>query len=136
MAGFLCAPFFGDGIVAIDASVPAMAFATTRDQLSLAGAVSRLTLDGGRVTVDGRTFAVAYQVASSVAQDALGERRPGRHGRADLTVSLPGDLTVTESVPVRPTKTGIAGVLGHDFWCRWITVFDFPASELLLFPYG
>ena len=135
MAGFLCAPFFQDGIVAIDASVPAMAWATARDHLSLSGAVSRLALHGARVTLDGKHFAVGYQVASSVAEQDLGNRKPGRHGRVDLSVSLPGVGTISESVVARQAKAGFAGVLGHDFWCRWVTVFDFPAGELLLFPY-
>jgi hypothetical protein len=42
---------------------------------------------------------------------------------------------VTESVKVRPGQNALAGTLGADLLCRWITVFDFPAGELLLFPY-
>ena len=106
---FLCAPFFQNGVVAVDASVPAMAFAVTRDQLSLDGAVSRLALDGERVTLDGKIFAVAYQVASSMAQHELGDQRPGRHGRADLTVSLPGS---GDGYRIRPRETN------QDWDCR------------------
>lgn len=135
LAGFLFSKFFDGGALAIDASVPAMAFATSRDQLSLGGALSRLALDGIRVTIDGRRFMVDYAEPSSVTPQYLGDKRPGRHGRIDLTLSLAGGVTVTESVPVRPTKKKIVGKLGADLLCRWINVFDFAASELLLFPY-
>jgi hypothetical protein len=92
IAGFLCAPFFREGIVAIDASVPAIAYATTREHLSLDGAISRLALDGDRVTLDGQRFAVAIHMASCVTERYLGDKQPGRHGRADLTVTLPGGV--------------------------------------------
>ncbi len=126
IGGFLCMKFFHDGVVAIDASVPAMAFATTRDALSLDGPVSRLPFKGNFVTIGGQRFMIGYQQTSFV---------PGPNGRVDLTVSLPGGVTVTESVEVRPSDMKIAGSLGADLFCRWITVFDFPAGELLLFPY-
>jgi hypothetical protein len=135
IAGHLYAKFFEDGIVAIDFSVPAMALASSRDRLSLAGAVSRLALDATRVTIDGKTFVIALDTTTAVTPEYLGEKQPGRNGRVDLTLLLPGGPAVTESVTVRPAKTKIDGVLGADLLCRWITVFDFPAGELLLFPY-
>ena len=135
IAGFLCAPFFRDGVAAIDASVPAIAFATTRENLSLDGAISRLRFNGDRIILNGQTFAIAMGMASSVTPEYLGEKRPGRHGRADLTLTLPGGVTLTESVNVRPSKVALSGILGADLLCRWITVFDFPSGELLLFPY-
>lgn len=97
--------------------------------------MSRLALDATRVTIDRKTFVIALDTTTSVRPEYLGEKQPGRNGRTDLTLSLPGGLAVTESVTVRPAKTKIDGVLGVDLLCRWITVFDFAASELLLFPY-
>jgi hypothetical protein len=135
IAGHLSGRFFEDGILAIDFSVPAMAFAPTGDLLSLSGAVGRLALDAMRVTIDGQTFVIALDAPTAVTPEYLGEKRPGRNGRVDLTLSLPGGATITESVTVRPRKGAVAGSLGADLLCRWITVFDFPASELLLFPY-
>jgi hypothetical protein len=135
IGGFLCMKFFHDGVVAIDASVPAMAFATTRDALSLGGCVSRLVFKGNFVTIGGQPFTIGYQQTSYVTPLYLGDKKPGPNGRADLTVSLPGGVTVTESVEVRASDMKIAGSLGADLFCRWITVFDFPAGELLLFPY-
>lgn len=135
IAGHLSARFFEDGILAIDFSVPAMAFAPARDLLSLRGAVSRLALDATRVTIDGQTFVIALDTPTAVTPEYLGEKRPGRNGRVDLTLSLPGDVTVTESVTVQPRKARVAGAIGADLFCRWITVFDFAAGELLLFPY-
>jgi hypothetical protein len=126
IGGFLCMKFFHDGVVAIDASVPAMAF-TTRDTLSLGDPVSRLAFKGNVVTIGGQRFVIGYQQTSYVTS--------GPNGRADLTLSLPGGVTVTESVEVRASDMKVAGSLGADLFCRWITVFDFPAGELLLFPY-
>jgi hypothetical protein len=126
IAGYLDGAFLKDGIVAIDPPVPAMAFTTTREQVSLTGAVSRLAFNGNCVAIDGKTFAISYQLNSSIA---------GQHGRADLTLHLPGGVTVTQSVEVRAYKHNIDGILGADLLCQWITVFDFPTRELLLFPY-
>jgi hypothetical protein len=134
VAGFLSAKFFKDGAVAIDASVPVMAFTTVREQLSLGTPLARLTLDGDSVAIPSGQFAVAYQMASVVAQRFLGKERPNRNGRADVTLSLADGVAVTQSVGVR--EDGVFdGILGADLLCRLITVFDFPAGELLLFPY-
>lgn len=135
IAGYLCMKFLDDGVAAIDASVPAMAFATTRDALALDNPVSRLALDRAFVTTDGQRFLISPQQTSSVTPQYLGKRRPGPNGRTELTLTLPGGLTVTEPVAVRPSNFRVVGSLGVDLFCRWITVFDFPAGELLLFDY-
>ncbi|HZS61278.1 MAG TPA: hypothetical protein VFA43_18520 [Gemmatimonadaceae bacterium] len=136
IAGYLNAAFLKDGIVAIDPSVAAIAFAMAREPLSLANPVARLALDGDSVEIPSGSFAVAYQMASFVAQRFLGDKRPNRNGRAEVEVSLADGVTVTQSVAVRPeSKSKFDGILGADLLCRWITVFDFPARELLLFSY-
>jgi len=135
VAGFLDSTFFRGGVLAVDASVPAAAYAPARDQLSLDHAISRLTLRKNVVTIDGRTFSVGIDMPSYVTPAYLGENKPGRHGRAHLSLTLPGGIAVAESVTVRHSTSKQAGMLGADLWCRWVMVFDFTASELLLFPY-
>ena len=97
--------------------------------------------------IPGAIFAIAYEWVTHVTKayaEGLG-LRPGRNGRVDVEFHLPGDITVTQEVDVIDelsvgplADTGITrcdGILGADLLCRWITVFDFPAGELLLFPY-
>jgi len=107
------------------------------------------TSKGRRYTaaVSGAVFEIAYEWQSSVTPQYLATRRTrvGRNGRATIELQLPGDIAVTQEVGVADgynvaplAESGYArcdGILGADFWCRWVTVFDFPAGELLLFPY-
>jgi len=112
-----------------------IAFAPAREQLSLVDPVGRVTLDGdNHASIPSGAFAIAYQMSSVVAQRFLGKERPQRNGRAEVTVSLTDGIAVTQSVGVRAEST-LDGILGADLLCRWVTVFDFPAGELLLFPY-
>ena len=67
-------------------------------------------------------FAIGYEWQTYITKAYLAARRqrPGRYGKADVELHLPADIVVTQRV---------------DLLCRWVTVFDFPAGELLLFPY-
>ena len=143
-----------ESVVAIDASVPAVAVVTADQRPALAGELFRIpmipnTWKGRHYTaaVSGAVFEIAYEWQSSVTPQYLASRRTrvGRNGRADIELRLPGDIAVTQEVGVadgynvaplaESGYTRCDGILGADFWCRWVTVFDFPAGELLLFPY-
>jgi hypothetical protein len=154
LAGRVGSYFLSDSVVAVDASVPAIAVAPAGQRPSLAGALCRLPFipkawKGRSFTnaVRDAVFAIDYEWPSSVTKAYLATQRlkPGRNGKAEVELCLPGDITVTQQVQVVDTAsaapladTGITrcdGTLGSDLWCRWITVFDFSAGELLLFPY-
>jgi hypothetical protein len=154
LAGRFGAYCLMESVVAIDASVPAMAVVSADQRPALAGALCRVPLipktwKGTCYTaaVSDAVFGVGYEWHSTVTPAYLATRRTraGRNGRAEIELRLPGDIAVTQEVGVADAcnvaplaEAGITrcdGMLGADFWCRWITVFDFPASELLLFPY-
>jgi hypothetical protein len=141
-------------VVAIDASVPAMAVVPADQRPALGGAFCRVpmipnTRKGRHFTaaVSGAVFEITYEWQSIVTPQYLASRqtRAGRNGRATIELKLPGDVAVTQEFGVGDVGdvaplaesgyTRCDGILGADFWCRWVTVFDFPAGELLLFPY-
>jgi len=154
LAGGFGAYCLWESVAAIDASVPAMAVVSADQRPSLVGALCRVPLipktrKGTCYTaaVSGAVFEVAYESESRVTPQYLASRRErvGRNGRATIELQLPGDVAVTQEFGVGDVS-GIAplaesgytrcdGILGADFWCHWVTVFDFPAGELLLFPY-
>jgi hypothetical protein len=59
--------------------------------------------------------------------------------RISDNIRVTQQVEVVDSLPAGPVAdagiTRVDGILGADLLCRWITVFDFAAGELLLFPY-
>lgn len=154
VAGLIGSYLLHDSVVAIDASVPALACAPVSSSLSLDRPLQRLkfldkTWKGTCYTdaIPGAVFGVAYEEWTTVTGAFLAtqRKRPGPDKKAHVNLRLSDDITVTQRVEVVDSLpagavanagiTRVDGILGADLWCRWITVFDFPAGELLLFSY-